>query len=136
MSDNSHVKAAVLLNANLAFLSIQSVDDGRIAVPDRSAAQIVSYISIVTGLGSALLSLLLTRENRSKGRESADTVVRTCDVLRQCCSHAWQANFLGNTTHKARGLEHLAILYALPYALLMWSSVHIPPSSLPRTGTH
>ncbi|KZP26957.1 hypothetical protein FIBSPDRAFT_948929 [Athelia psychrophila] len=112
------IVAAVLLNANLAFLSIQSVDDGRIAVPDRSAAQIVSYISIVTGLGSALLSLLLTRENRSKGRESADTV----------------ANFLGNTTHKARGLEHLAILYALPYALLMWSSVHIPPSSLPRTA--
>jgi hypothetical protein len=32
---------------------------------------------------------------------------------------------LGKLTHKTRGLETLAILYALPYALLMWSYVHV-----------
>ncbi|KZP01939.1 hypothetical protein FIBSPDRAFT_846207, partial [Athelia psychrophila] len=101
------IVATVLLNANVAFLSIQSVDLGGVVLPNRSAAQIVSYISIVTSLGSAILSLLLVRQNRSKGRESADVV----------------ANFLGNMTHSTRGLEHLAILYALPYALLMWSTL-------------
>jgi len=30
---------------------------------------------------------------------------------------------LGKMTHKTRGLETLAILYALPYALLMWSTL-------------
>jgi hypothetical protein len=32
---------------------------------------------------------------------------------------------LGRLTHERRGLETLAILYALPYALLMWSYVHV-----------
>ncbi|KZP26351.1 hypothetical protein FIBSPDRAFT_353346 [Athelia psychrophila] len=101
------IVATVLLNANMAFLSIQSVDNGGFTVMNRSAAQIVSYISIVTSLGSALLSLLLLRQNRSKGRLSADVV----------------AKFLGNVTCMTRGLENLAILYALPYALLMWSTL-------------
>ena len=34
-----------------------------------------------------------------------------------------QAIFLGSMTHKTRGLEPLAILYSMPYALLMWSCV-------------
>ncbi|KAF7983489.1 hypothetical protein HWV62_21802 [Athelia sp. TMB] len=105
------IVATVLLNANMAFLSIQSVDTGGNFTSRRTAAQIVSYISIVTSLGSAILSLLLVRQNRSKGREAADKA----------------ATFLGNMTHGTRGLEHLAILYALPYALLMWSYVYFSP---------
>jgi len=102
-----NVQGTVLLNANVAFLSIQSVDNGGDVTPHRSAAQIVSYVSIVTSLGSTILSLLLVRQNRSKGRDAGDKV----------------AEFLGNMTHGTRGLEHLAILYALPYALLMWSTL-------------
>jgi predicted Co/Zn/Cd cation transporter (cation efflux family) len=69
-------KATVLLNANMAFLSIQSVDNGGQRVLHRSAAQIASYISIVTSLGSVILSLLLVRQNRSKGRQTAAEAVR------------------------------------------------------------
>lgn len=99
--------ATVLLNANVAFLSIQSVDNGGSVVADRSAAQITSYISIVTSVGSVIISLLLVRQNRSKNRQNAGEAAR----------------FLGKMTHKTRGLETLAILYALPYALLMWSTL-------------
>jgi len=97
--------ATVLLGANMSFLAIQSVDNGGNIVRDRSAAQISSYISIVTCLGTVIFALLLSRQNRS---------MATVDDA---------ARFLGKMTHKTRGLEGLAILYALPYALLMWSAL-------------
>jgi len=99
------IVGTVLLNANVAFLSIQSVDNDGTMVVHRSAAQISCYVSMVTSLGSIILALLLVRQNRSKSRQSIEEA----------------GNFLGSMTHKTRGLETLAILYALPYALLMWS---------------
>lgn len=97
--------ATVLLGANMSFLSIQSVDSNGNRERYRSAAQISSYISIVTCLGTIIFALLLSRQNRS---------IATVDGA---------AKFLGKMSHKTRGLEGLAILYALPYALLMWSAL-------------
>ncbi|KAF9568673.1 hypothetical protein CPC08DRAFT_746116 [Agrocybe pediades] len=97
--------ATVMLNANVAFLAIQSVDTD--TDPYRSPAQISSYMSVVASIGSIVLGLLLIRQNRTKNRESADDV---------------QA-FLTKITHPRLGLETLAILYSLPYALLMWGLV-------------
>ena len=71
-------QATVLLSANMSFLAIQSVDNGGAKVKDRSAAQIASYISIVTSLGTVILSLLLVRQYRSKG--SADDAVRIVHI--------------------------------------------------------
>ncbi|KIM86765.1 hypothetical protein PILCRDRAFT_816011 [Piloderma croceum F 1598] len=95
----------VFLNANVAFLSISSVDGGGNMVENRSVAQIASYISIVTIFGSLAASWVLVRQ--TQGRQTADDA----------------AKFLGSMTHKTCGLEPLAILYALPYALLMWSTL-------------
>jgi len=86
----------------MSFLAIQSVDNGSQQL-NRSAAQIASYISIVTSLGSVILALLLVRQHRSRGSAG------------EACK------FLGCRT--TRGLETLAILYTLPYALLMWSAL-------------
>ena len=72
---NYRFQATVLLNANMAFLSIQSVDNGGQVVKDRSPAQIASYISIVTSVGSVILSLLLVRQNRSRNRQLMDEAV-------------------------------------------------------------
>ncbi|OJT02359.1 hypothetical protein TRAPUB_7142 [Trametes pubescens] len=93
--------ATVLLNANVAFLAIPSVDNG----PGQlSAAQISSNISIVTSVGSILLGLLLIRQHRVKAKDTP-----------------MEANsFLSARTHPTLGLEALAIIYSLPYALLMW----------------
>jgi len=51
-----------MLNANLAFLAIQSVDVN--TNPYRSPAQISSYLSVAANIGSILLGLLLMRHSR------------------------------------------------------------------------
>jgi hypothetical protein len=61
----------------MAFLSIQSVDAGGNLVANRSAAQIASYISIVTSLGSIITSLLIGRRNRKS--DTADIVSVSSD---------------------------------------------------------
>ncbi len=64
----------MLLNANVAFLAIPSVDNG----PGQlSAAQISSNISIVTSVGSILLGLLLIREHRVKAKDTPMEAVST-----------------------------------------------------------
>lgn len=66
-------QATVVLNANVAFLAIQSVDVDQ--NPYRSPAQISSYLSVVANIGSIILGLLLMRQNRTKNRDTADEVV-------------------------------------------------------------
>ena len=63
----------VMLNANVAFLAIQSVDVNANAY--RSPAQISSYLSVIANIGSIALGLLLLRQNRTKGRETTDEAV-------------------------------------------------------------
>ncbi|KAJ6585241.1 hypothetical protein B0H19DRAFT_416388 [Mycena capillaripes] len=98
--------ATVILNANVSFLSITTVDtlnpSGR-----HPAVQILSYLSIVASIGSIILSLLLIRQNRTKFHETADQISTSVD----------------RRTSKKFGLELLALIFALPYALLMWSMV-------------
>ncbi|KAF8814754.1 hypothetical protein BYT27DRAFT_7205709 [Phlegmacium glaucopus] len=93
--------ATVLLNANVAFLGKQSGD------ANRSPAQISSYCSITASIGSIILGLLLVRQNQTKNRDTADDAQR----------------FLRTRAHSLFGLETLAIMFSLPYALLMWSMV-------------
>jgi len=90
----------------MSFLSIQSVDNDGTRVINRSAAQISSYISIVSSLGTIILALLISRQNRSK------------EVILEEA-----ASLMKKMWHDSRGLEALAIFYALPYALLMWSAL-------------
>ncbi|KAF7344557.1 hypothetical protein MSAN_01937600 [Mycena sanguinolenta] len=99
--------ATVVLNANMAFLSIQSVDQGGNLVPARSAAQLASYASILASIASTIIGLLLLKNHRNRDRDSA----------------ADAATFMFNRTHPRLGLETLAILYSLPYAMLIWSMV-------------
>ncbi|KAJ6462010.1 hypothetical protein C8R47DRAFT_100995 [Mycena vitilis] len=95
--------ATVVLNANVSFLSINSVD----IPPDdrRSIVQILSYLSVVGSIGAMTLGLLLVRQNRTKFHESAAEI----------------SSSVHRRTSKLFGLELLALIFALPYALLMWS---------------
>jgi len=97
--------STVVLNANVAFLSIQSVDTNN--GPYRSPAQISSYCSIAASIGSIILGLILVRQSRTKHRGTASEV----------------QEFLLKRTHPWLGLETLAIMFSLPYALLMWGMV-------------
>ncbi|KAL5523131.1 hypothetical protein ACEPAF_1398 [Sanghuangporus sanghuang] len=97
--------ATVLVNANVAFLAIPSIvsDDlgpGLLTSP----AGVVSQISIIASLASIIIGLLLVRQMRIGTKDSGE------DYLA----------FVESRTHPQLGLETLAILYSLPYALLIW----------------
>ncbi|KAK0193419.1 hypothetical protein F5146DRAFT_925315 [Armillaria mellea] len=94
------INATVLLNANIAFLAIQSIDNFS-ADKGRSPAQIASYISTIVSVGSICLGLLLLQRYRHKSR-----VYTTLQV-----------------SMSLHGLETLAIMYSLPWALLMWAMI-------------
>ncbi|KAG1834711.1 hypothetical protein EV424DRAFT_1477882 [Suillus variegatus] len=100
---DSTLLATVLLNANVGFLAINSVDTG-----GRSPVQVASYMSLVSSLGSMILGLLLVSHNRTMGQ--LGTVLQT-EV------------FLSQLGEKERRLERLAIIYSLPKTLLMWGMI-------------
>ncbi|KAI0918570.1 hypothetical protein AcV5_002523 [Taiwanofungus camphoratus] len=96
--------ATVLLNANVAFLTVPDVDPGK---GPRTSAQIASFVSIIASIGSIIIGLLLVRHYRVKPKDTADDAT----------------NYLLSRRHPTLGLETLAITYSLPYALLMWAMV-------------
>ncbi|KAK7433523.1 hypothetical protein VKT23_020747 [Stygiomarasmius scandens] len=104
----------VLLNANVAFLAIQSIDIGPDGDPQRSPAQIGSYMSVVATLGSIILGLFLARKHRVKPKESAEDAAGFLNT--------WSPEERGRSEVRI-GLETLAILYSVPYALLMWGVI-------------
>jgi len=89
------ILSTVLLNANVAFLAIPSVDNGS---NHRTPSQIASYMSVVASIGSIITGLLLIR-----GRRNAIEI----DEFRR----------------GPRGLKTWAIMYSLPYVLLMWAMI-------------
>ncbi|TFK49086.1 hypothetical protein OE88DRAFT_1646661 [Heliocybe sulcata] len=100
-------KTTVMLTVDISFLAIQSVDVGSQEVNLRCAAQIAIYLSTVASVGSIILGLLLSRQHRAIARDDAEVA---------------QAYLFGKLD-ASRGLETLAIMYSLPYALLMWAMV-------------
>jgi len=96
----------VLLNANVAFLAIQSIDNAS-GSPGRSPAQIASFLSIVASFGSIILGLVLARKHRAKAKATATDA----------------AQFLRSWMRHQLGIATLAVLYSVPYALLMWGVI-------------
>ncbi|KAF9234478.1 hypothetical protein BU15DRAFT_23154, partial [Melanogaster broomeanus] len=95
---NTNLLATVLLTTNVGFLAIQSVDSST----SRSVRQITSFLSIVCSIASIMLGSIFLE--RSRRLNSADTA----------------AELLGRFYHAKHGLEHLALIFSLPYAYLMW----------------
>ncbi|KAJ7206852.1 hypothetical protein GGX14DRAFT_567934 [Mycena pura] len=69
--------ATVLLNSDIAFLAIPTVDNGNHA--PKSVAQIAAYMSVVASLGSVVVGLFLSRLNR-KRRDAEDYVDQAVSV--------------------------------------------------------
>ncbi|KAG1724484.1 hypothetical protein EDB19DRAFT_1759616 [Suillus lakei] len=88
------LSATVILNANVAFLAVPSVQD---------VARLLSYLSVACSIAVVLLVLLLVRQNQKSG--SAERAVTLL-------THVSQSFF---------GTETLAMIYSLPYGLLMWA---------------
>ncbi|CAL1699361.1 unnamed protein product [Somion occarium] len=98
----STVFATVLLNANVAFLAIPDVIGSDFS---RTPAQVASLISVASSIGSVLMGLFLLGRYRIDAEDSA----RDLANFRTFRKPSW-----------GTAVEHLAVVYALPYALLMW----------------
>jgi len=95
--------ATVLLAVNVSFLAIPSVDNG----PEvRSASQIASYLSVVNSVGSVIGGLLLARQHLYQD-ESAEQAY----------------HFLTSSSNAKRRRMKMAVMYSLPYSLLLWGMV-------------
>lgn len=90
----------VLLVANVVFLAVPSVDPGN---RTRTAAQLASYLSVITSIGSIVIGLFLLRWHGNKPQDSSEQV--------------------GSYLRSHRRIETLAILYSLPYSFLLWSTL-------------
>ncbi|KAH9973819.1 hypothetical protein BGW80DRAFT_1306591 [Lactifluus volemus] len=111
--------SVMMLVANVGFLAIPGVvitnlSEAAITSPRQliistSPAQIASSLSIQASIGSVVTSLLLLRHHRQKQKEDLASV----------------GSYLTQSTRIGRcfGLEPLAIVFSLPWALLMWSVV-------------
>ncbi|KAI9458568.1 hypothetical protein BJY52DRAFT_1212082 [Lactarius psammicola] len=108
--------STVMLSANVGFLAIPAVvlsnlnnniTNASQVVIFTSPAQIASYMSMEASVGSIVIGLLLVRHNRSKQKEDP----------------AGASTYLIQYTHPRFGLEPMAIIYSLPWALLMWAMV-------------
>ncbi|KAI0263350.1 hypothetical protein BC834DRAFT_309446 [Gloeopeniophorella convolvens] len=102
--------STVMLAANVAFLAIQGV----IVIPQDpssknwikpSPAQIISSISLVFSVGSIITGLVLIRHNRTMMLQEPKVA----------------SEYLTKKHSRRFGLEPLAIIFSLTYALLMWS---------------
>ncbi|RXW11463.1 hypothetical protein EST38_g14393 [Candolleomyces aberdarensis] len=93
--------ATVILSANVSFLTIQSVDEAGSAGDNRTNSQRASYFSILASMGTIVFSLLLLRQHRER----------------------ISYEFVANRAVSRWGLESLAIMYGLPFSLLVWSMV-------------
>ncbi|KAK0195622.1 hypothetical protein F5146DRAFT_296446 [Armillaria mellea] len=102
------IYATILLNANVAFLAIPSVDESMQRYRG-SVTQVLSALSVVSALGSILVGLLMGRYHRTK------KYIPVEDISVYIKTHY--------SDDSKWGFEWLAIIYSIPYALLMWAMV-------------
>jgi len=109
--------STVMLSANVGFLAIPGVvisnlggsgitTVGQVVVL-ASPAQMASSLSIVTSVASIVTGLLLIRFNRTKQEEIVSDV----------------SVYLRENSRGRLGFEPTAIIFSLPWALLLWSMV-------------
>jgi len=103
---DSNLLATVLLSTNVGLLAWS--DNGKTGeINSPTAAQIMTYISIICSVGSIIVGLTIFKQYRAKG---ADTPLRAVVVMKRILKESF-------------GLERLAIICSLPYVLLMWSLI-------------
>ena len=139
------LQAAVLLNANIAYLAIPGVTGNGGNAPGSpggggnttssqpsssgsiTAGQLASLISVVCTVSSVILGLLLAKRLRRYDDEQIEMVVCTCTFLLYSETDQLiilsQADYLYKWSSPKRGLIKLALMFSLPYAGLMWGYV-------------
>ncbi|KAF9244162.1 hypothetical protein BU15DRAFT_71725 [Melanogaster broomeanus] len=98
------IYSTVMLAVDVSFLAIPALQDISADTSQEQAAIIAIYMSLICIVGSLMVSVLLVGQIRGQEGESAKGA----------------ADFMGRMTHSMLGLQALAIMQSVPYALLMW----------------
>ncbi|KAF8837761.1 hypothetical protein BDN67DRAFT_1013617 [Paxillus ammoniavirescens] len=98
------VFSTVMLAVDISFLAVPGVISGSYQNSQTLPATTI-YISTVFSLGTLVVSVLLADQIRRHGIESLDE----------------GAAYMAHMTNSVLGIEAMAVMYSLPYALLVWS---------------
>jgi hypothetical protein len=135
-----------MLSANVGFLAVpgvilsnlngSNVTSAKQVVIFTSPAQIASCVSIVTSVGGLVVALLLIREYRLRLEEDTQSNVSETQIHLICLiPRKHQLTHLKTVSYRIFGFEPIAIVFSLPWALLLWSYVFafyetLPPAQL------
>ncbi|KAI9455803.1 hypothetical protein BJY52DRAFT_1278919 [Lactarius psammicola] len=101
-----------MLSVNVGFLAVPGVlpsinNTTNPATTPTTPNQISNYLSLIASVGSIVIGLLLVRHHRTKKEEDPDGAAR----------------YLYQNDHRFFGLQPMAIVFSLPWALLMWAMI-------------
>ncbi|KAG2139269.1 hypothetical protein DEU56DRAFT_800456 [Suillus clintonianus] len=99
------VFSTVMLAVDVSFLAIPGVDDP--SIQSKPATTIVIYLSTLCAMGSLVISLVLAGQVSDNRRSSAGSV----------------ATFMDSMSQSLLGIESLAFMLSLPFALLIWGMI-------------
>lgn len=94
------IYSTVMLAVDISLLTVQSVQT-------QMAATLLTYLSTLCVMGSLVVSLVLAGQVNDSRRSSAEEV----------------ASFMSGMSRSMLGLESLALMLSLPFALLIWAMV-------------
>ncbi|KAF9237044.1 hypothetical protein BU15DRAFT_14813, partial [Melanogaster broomeanus] len=101
------IYSTVMLAVDVSFLAVPGVETSSPTSNPPPVSVVATYMSILCTIGSLVASVILTSQSQRTGYGSAaDTV-----------------SFLEGLTSTLIGIDHLAIMYSVPYGLLLWSMV-------------
>ncbi|KAG2060583.1 hypothetical protein BDR06DRAFT_1017044 [Suillus hirtellus] len=92
------IYSTVMLAVDISLLTVQSVQT-------QMAATLLTYLSTLCVMGSLVVSLVLAGQVNDSRRSSAEEV----------------ASFMSGMSRSMLGLESLALMLSLPFALLIWA---------------
>ncbi|KAF8840531.1 hypothetical protein BDN67DRAFT_951545 [Paxillus ammoniavirescens] len=100
------IYSTVMLAVDVSFLAVPALNpDVMTTMPE--AANIMTYLSVIFVVGSLVVSLQLSNTIRGQENSSAEE----------------SAAMMMNSTRSTMGTDALAIMYSLPFALLIWGMI-------------
>jgi hypothetical protein len=117
-----------MLAVSVSFLAVPGVilyslnvdDNGHQVLIFKSSSQIASTISVETSIGSIVIGMFLVRHNRTKQEASPSEAVSEQSPYMRADATFAQIAYL-DQYFGSLGIETMAIIFSLPWALLMWS---------------
>ncbi|KAJ8582456.1 hypothetical protein M405DRAFT_564480 [Rhizopogon salebrosus TDB-379] len=99
------VFSTVMLAVDVSFLAVPGIDSN--SVQSQSASQIIAYLSTLCAMGSLVVSLILGSQIPVPNHENSDS----------------PEIFLSGMSKSLLGLDGLALIHSLPFALLIWGMI-------------